>query len=267
VQEQRITVEIDSQIAIVRLNRPDKHNGMDIPMIEALIAAARQLKKNRDIRAVILTGEGPSFCAGIDTKSMFSGGPLKTALAFMPLLKPAANKYQNVCLVWRTLSVPVIAAIHGNCFGAGIQLALGADIRIAAPGAKLSVMEAKWGLIPDMGGMLTLRDHMPRDVAFELTATGRLLAADEALALGLLTRIEDEPLAAAKVLAAQIAIRSPDASAAAKRMFRESWGASEYRVLAAERRWQLRLILGKNQRVATARNMGKPDAAYLPRQW
>ena len=267
MQEQRITVEIDSQIAIVRLNRPDKHNGMDIPMIEALIAAARQLKKNRDIRAVILTGEGPSFCAGIDTKSMFSGGPLKTALAFMPLLKPAANKYQNVCLVWRTLSVPVIAAIHGNCFGAGIQLALGADIRIAAPGAKLSVMEAKWGLIPDMGGMLTLRDHMPRDVAFELTATGRLLAADEALALGLLTRIEDEPLAAAKVLAAQIAIRSPDASAAAKRMFRESWGASEYRVLAAERRWQLRLILGKNQRVATARNMGKPDAAYLPRQW
>ncbi len=265
--EQRVTVEIDQHIAIVRLNRPDKHNGMDIPMIEALIATAKQLKKNRDIRAVILTGEGPSFCAGIDTKSMFAGGSFGKLRAFAPLLKPIANKYQNVSLIWRSLSVPVIAAIHGNCFGAGIQLALGADIRLATPDAKLSVMEAKWGLIPDMGGMLTLRDHLPRDVAFELTATGRIIAATEAQALGLVTRIEADPLAAAKALAMQIATRSPDASAAAKRMFRESWGASEWGVLASERRWQLRMILGRNQRIATARNMGKPDAAYLPRQW
>jgi len=267
VQEQRVTVEIENQIAIVRLNRPDKHNGMDIALIEALIATAKRLKKNRDIRAVILTGEGPSFCAGIDVKSMFAGGAMSTFLAFLPLLKPAANKYQNVTLIWRTLSVPVIAAIHGNCFGAGIQLALGADIRIAAPTAKLSVMEAKWGLIPDMGGMLTLRDHLPRDVAFELTATGRVLAADEALALGLVTRIEEDPLAAAKAMAAQIATRSPDASAAAKRLFRESWSAGEYSVLAGERRWQLRMLLGKNQRIAAQRNMGKPDAAYRPRKW
>lgn len=265
--EQRVTVAIENQIAIVRLNRPQQHNGMDIAMIEALIATAKQLKKNRDVRAVVLTGEGPSFCAGIDVKSMFAGGPLKAVLNFMPLLKPTANKYQNVCLIWRTLSVPVIAAIHGNCFGAGIQLALGADIRIASPDARLSVMEAKWGLIPDMGGMVTQRDHLPRDVAFELTATGRVLTADEAKALGLLTRIEDDPLAAAQTMAAQIATRSPDASAAAKRMFRESWSASEWRVLASERRWQLRLLLGKNQRIAAARNMGKPDAAYLPRTW
>ena len=263
----RVTLSIEGVTAIVRLNRPDKHNGMDISMIEALLATAKQLKKNRDIRAVILTGEGPSFCAGIDTKSMFSGGPMSAVLAFLPLLKPAANKYQNVSLVWRTLSVPVIAAIHGNCFGAGIQLALGADIRIATPDAKLSVMEAKWGLIPDMGGMVTLRDHLPRDVAFELTVTGRVLAASEAQALGLVTRIEADPLAAARALAAQIATRSPDASAAAKRLFRESWSASEYRVLAAERRWQLRMLLGKNQRIASLRNTGKPDAAYLPRKW
>ncbi|MES2684850.1 MAG: crotonase/enoyl-CoA hydratase family protein [Pseudomonadota bacterium] len=265
--EQRVTVAIENQVAIVRLNRPQQHNGMDIAMIEALIATAKQLRKNRDIRAVILTGEGPSFCAGIDVKSMFAGGPLKAVLNFVPLLKPTANKYQNVCLIWRTLSVPVIAAIHGSCFGAGIQLALGADVRLASPSAKLSVMEAKWGLIPDMGGMLTLRDHLPRDVAFELTATGRVLTAAEALALGLLTRIEDDPLAAAKAMAAQIATRSPDASAAAKRLFRESWTASDYRVLAAERRWQLRMLLGRNQRIAAARNMGKPDAAYLPRKW
>lgn len=263
----RVKLEIEGAVAIVRLNRPDKHNGMDIPMIQALIATARQLKNNREIRAVILTGEGPSFCAGIDTKSMFSGGPLKVALAFVPLLKPVANKYQNVCLIWRSLSVPVIAAIHGNCFGAGIQLALGADIRLATPDAKLSVMEAKWGLIPDMAGMLLLREVLPRDVAFELTTTGRIVPADEAKALGLITRVEADPLAAAKALAAQIATRSPDASAAAKRLFREVWSASEHRVLAGERRWQLRMLLGRNQRIATARNTGKPDAAYQLRQW
>lgn len=265
--QERVTVEIADQIAIVRLNRPEKHNGMDIAMIQALIATAKRLQRNRDIRAVILTGEGPSFCAGIDTKSMFAGGPLKTALAFVPLLKPVANKYQNVSLIWRTLSVPVIAAIHGNCFGAGIQLALGADVRIASPEARLAVMEAKWGLIPDMAGMLLLREILPRDVAFELTATGRVLGAEEARALGLVTRIEADPLAAAKALAAQIATRSPDASAAAKRLFREVWNESEYRVLAGERRWQLRLLLGRNQRIATARNTGKPDAAYQPRSW
>lgn len=265
--QERVTVTLENQVAIVRLNRPQQHNGMDIAMIEALIATAKGLKKNRDIRAVILTGEGPSFCAGIDTKSMFAAGPLKMALAFVPLLKPAANKYQNVCLIWRTLSVPVIAAIHGNCFGAGIQLALGADIRLAAPEARLSVMEAKWGLIPDMGGMVTLRDHLPRDVAFELTATGRVLTASEAQALGLVTRIEADPLAAAKAIAAQIATRSPDATAATKRLFRQGWSASEYGALAAERRWQLRLLLGRNQRIATQRNTGKPDATYLPRQW
>ena len=198
---------------------------------------------------------------------MLASGPLKTALAFLPLFKPAANKYQNVSLVWRTLSVPVIAAIHGNCFGAGIQLALGADIRIASPDTKVSVMEAKWGLIPDMAGMVLLREVLPRDVAFELTTTGRVLSAAQAKELGLITHIEADPLAAAKALAAEIATRSPDASAAAKHLFREAWGASEYRALAAERRWQWRIIGRKNQRIAVARNTGKPDTPYQPRQW
>lgn len=265
--QERVTIVIENDIAIVRLNRPQQHNGVDQLMLKALSAAARQLQRNRTIRAVILVGEGPSFCAGIDVKSMFSGGPLGLARAFAPLLKPWANRYQNFALDWRRLSVPVIAAIHGNCFGAGIQLALGADIRIASPDAKLSVMEAKWGLIPDMAGMLLLRDHVPRDVAFELTATGRVVSAEEALALGLLTRVEADPLAAAKTLAAQIATRSPDASAAAKQLFRQAWNASEWGVLAAERRWQLRLLLGRNQRVAIARNTGKPDAAFQPRHY
>lgn len=263
----RVTVTIEDHLAIVRLNRPDKHNAVDQLMIQSMREAVKTVRRNRTIRAVILVGEGPSFCAGIDVKSMFSGPAWKIGLSFLPLFKPTANRYQNFALDWRRVSVPVIAAIHGNCFGAGIQLALGADIRIAHPDTKLAVMEAKWGLIPDMSGMLTLREHLPRDVAFELTATGRVLSAEQAHQHGLLTHVAADPLAAAKALAAEIANRSPDASAAAKHLFREAWSASEHGVLAAERRWQWRLIGRKNQRIASARNMGKPDTPYAPRHY
>lgn len=261
----RVTVTIEGDIAQVRLNRPDKHNGVDLAMLRALKAAVKQLRSNRSIRAVILQGEGPSFCAGIDVKAMFAGGVFSSVGAFLPLFKPWANRYQNWGIQWRRLPVPVIAVVHGNCFGAGIQLALGADIRIAHPEAKFSVMEAKWGLIPDMSGMLTLRDHLPRDVAFELTATGRVLSAAEAKALGLVTHVEADPLAAAKKLAAEIATRSPDATAGAKHLFRSAWGASEWRVLLAERYWQFRCLMSRNQRIASARNLGKPELAYKPR--
>lgn len=263
----RVLVSIEGGVAHVRLNRPDKHNGVDVALIEELIAVARRLKRDKSLRAVILSGEGPSFCAGLDIKGVMGAGPLKVALAFLPLWKPWANRYQVVSMIWRSLSVPVIAAIHGNCFGAGIQLALGADIRIAAPSSRISVMEAKWGLIPDMAGTVLLREVLPRDVALELTYTGRILDAAEAQALGLITRIADDPLAAAKALAEQIATRSPDSVAAAKHLFDEAWGNSEYGALAAERKWQRRLIGRKNQRVASARNLGKPDTPYVPRSW
>jgi enoyl-CoA hydratase/carnithine racemase len=263
----RVRLEIDGSIATVWLNRPDKHNGVDLPMIAALIATAKKLKRNRDIRAVILAGDGPSFCAGLDIKGVMAGGPLMALSAMFSLYKFTPNRYQNVNLIWRSLSVPVIAAIHGNCFGAGIQLALGADVRLASPDARLSVMEAKWGLIPDMAGTVLLREVLPRDVAFELTATARVLSAAEAKELGLITRVADDPLAAAKELAAEISNRSPDATAAAKHLFRAAWSASESGALAAERKWQRRLIGRKNQRIATARNTGKPELAYQPRQW
>jgi enoyl-CoA hydratase/carnithine racemase len=263
----RVHVDIEQHIATVRLSRPDKHNGMDMAMILELIATARALKRDRTLRAVILTGDGPSFCAGIDVKSMLGSGKAGAFKLLLPLLKPWTNRYQRVCLIWRTLSVPVIAAIHGNCFGAGLQLALGADVRIAAPGARLSVMESKWGLIPDMAGSVLLREVLPRDVALELTYTGRVISAEQALALGLLTQVADDPLAAAQVMADEIAARSPDAIAAAKRLFNTAWSGSAHAALAAERRWQLRMLLGKNQRIATARNTGKPDRPYQPRRW
>ena len=263
----RVLVYIEGPIAYVRLNRPEKHNGVDVQTIDELIAAARRLKRNPDIRAVILHGEGPSFCAGLDIKGVMGAGKLKMVLAFLPLWKPWSNRYQVVSMIWRSLSVPVIAAIHGNCFGAGVQIALGADIRLAAPGSRISVMEAKWGLIPDMAGTVLLREVLPRDVALELTYTGRVLDAAEAQALGLVTRVVDDPLAAAKVLAAEIANRSPDSVAAAKHLFDEAWNHSEWGALAAERKWQRRLIGRKNQRIASARNFGKPDLPYAPRSW
>ena len=264
---ERVTVTIDNAIATVRLNRPDKHNGVDTAMIQQLLAAAQGLKRNKHLRAVILTGAGPSFCAGLDVKGMMTVGKWQLLLNFLPLFKPWANRYQNVCLIWRRLPVPVIAAIHGNCFGAGMQLALGADIRLARPDAQLSVMEAKWGLIPDMAGLVTLRDHLPRDVALDLTLSARVLSGTEAQALGLVTRTADDPLAEAQALATRLAQRSPDAAAAAKHLFREGWGSSEHAALAAERKWQRRLIGRRNQRIASARNGSKPDMPYAEREW
>lgn len=262
----RVVVDLQDNLAFVRLNRPDKHNGVDLAMIDELVAAGTALKGNRKIRAVILCGEGPSFCAGLDVKAVMSK-PMTAALAWLSLWKPTTNRYQRMCLIWRELSVPVIAAVHGNCFGAGLQLALGADIRLATPDARLSVMEAKWGLIPDMGGTVLLRDVVPMDVALDLTFSARIVDGQEALRLGLVTRLEADPLRAAHELAQDIAVRSPDAVAAAKQLFREAWPSSERGALAAERRWQRRMIGSKNQRIAVERNQGKADKPFVDRKW
>ena len=160
----RVRVEMHGTVARVTLTRADKHNGMDMAMLEAVRAAARRLKKDRRVRAVVLHGDGPSFCAGLDVKSVF-GSKRAAAKGFAALWSPVRNRFQDWSMAWREVPVPVIACVHGNCFGAGIQLALGADIRIATPDAKISVMESKWGLIPDMGGAALLRELVPLDVA------------------------------------------------------------------------------------------------------
>lgn len=262
---ERVRVETRDNVATVTLTRPDKHNGMDFAMIDGVLAAAKQLKKNRKIRAVILQGEGPSFCAGLDVKSMF-GNPRAAAAAFTALWSPVRNRFQDWSMAWREVPVPVIAVIHGNCFGAGIQLALGADIRIATPDAKISIMESKWGLIPDMGGAALLRELIPIDRAKELTFTGRILSGAEAHALGLVTHVSPDPLEHARQLAAEIETRSPDAVAAAKLLLQQAWDASERGALSAERRWQRRLMGSKNQRIAIKRNLEKSDLPYSPRK-
>lgn len=252
---ERVITELSEGVARVRLARPDKHNGMDFEMLAAVLEACRSLKSDRSIRAAILYGEGPSFCAGLDFKTVLSK-PVRAAAGYAKLWKPTRNDFQAWSMGWRELPFPVIAAIHGNCFGAGIQLALGADIRIAAPDAKLSVMESKWGLIPDMGGAALLRELLPIDVAKELCFTGRVLSGKDAQVLGLVTHLDADPLAAAEKLAAEIATRSPDAIAAGKFLLQDAWHDTESSALGFERQWQRRLMARANQRIAVKNNMG-----------
>jgi enoyl-CoA hydratase/carnithine racemase len=237
----RVSCEIRDDLARVCLRRAEKHNGIDFDMLRAVIDACRSLKRERGVRAVILHGEGPSFCAGLDFKAVLAK-PVRAAAGYAKLWKPTRNDFQSWSMGWRELPFPVIAAIQGSCFGGGIQLALGADIRIATPEAKLSVMEAKWGLIPDMGGAALLRELLPIDVAKELVFTGRVLSGVEAQALGLVTHLDADPLAAAERLAAEIATRSPDAVAAGKLLLQGGWVAEEAEVLGLERLWQRRLL-------------------------
>ncbi len=262
----RVRIERNGLVARVTLARPDKHNGMDFPMLAAVRAAARQLSRDRTLRAVILAGDGPSFCAGLDVRSVF-GDRRAMATGLAALWSPVRNRFQDWSMAWRGLPVPVIAAIHGNCFGAGLQLALGADIRIATPEAQLSVMEAKWGLVPDMGGSALLRELVRIDVAKELAMTGRIISGSEALGLGLVSHVTADPLARAQALAAEVEARSPDAVAAAKLLMQESWHAGEAAALAAERKWQRRVLGRDNQRIATRRNSGKPAEPWRPRRF
>lgn len=249
----RIDLEIDAGIATVSLNRPEKRNAIDWPMLKAWIEAQKQLKNAADLRGVIIRGHGASFCAGLDFAS-FTGTPARVMQAFFQPGSRQANLFQQACFGWRSLAVPVVAAIHGHCFGGGIQLALGADFRFARADAKLSVMEIKWGLIPDMSGIVTLREQIPMDLAKRLLMTGEVFSGSQAKAWNLVTDLADDPEQAARALLQQIAQRSPDAVAAAKGLLQENWCAEPNAVLAAERRWQRRLLVGENQRIAMQRN-------------
>src|SRR5690606_7000490 len=183
---ERVRVSVEGTLARVTLVRADKHNGVDFAMLDEMLEAQRALKSMTSLRAVIVHGEGPSFCAGLDFKTVL-GKPVAAAARYTQLYWRNENEFQTWSMGFRRLGVPVIAAIHGCCFGAGLQLALGADLRIATPDAQLSIMESKWGLVPDMGGAALLREILPIDVAKELTMTGRILSGVEAHVAGLVT--------------------------------------------------------------------------------
>lgn len=251
-------------IAEVRLNRPDKRNALSFALLRELQATARQLAGDRGLRGVILSGAGESFCAGIDLAEL--GNARNRWFAFWELLKPGQSLFQRAFLAWRDLPVPVIAAVHGHCFGAGLQLALAADLRIARPDCQLSIMEARWGLVPDMGLTRSLRGLISADIARELTYSARIISGSDAHGFGLVSRLADDPLAAAMTLANEFAERSPDALLAAKRVLDAMTQASPRRALALEKRWQLKLLLGRNFRIA-GRRVKQPDTAFAPRQY
>lgn len=259
-----LTENADGPIATLRLNRPDKMNAITLDMFDALPAAAENLGANPALRAVILTGAGDHFCSGLDT-SVFQQFAAQMDEMRQRLNTPLdggnANWFQYPAAALQDLRVPVIAAIRGNCFGGGLQFALGADFRIAAPGARFSVMEAKWGLIPDMGITRSLPKLMRADQAKDLFMTARILDAEEALSIGLVTRIAEDPEAAAIAYAETLGQRSPDAVNAAKRLVDESW-ISATDGLALEAELQNRIIGQPNQIEAVMANLQKRSPKY-----
>ncbi len=246
-------------VADVCLVRADKMNALDEAMFSALTEVLAALRSLPGLRAVVLHGEGKAFCAGLDMASFgaMAGGGL-------PELRTRthgpANRPQHVALGWRELPVPVIAAVQGAAFGGGLQVALGADVRLLAPDARLSVMEIKWGIVPDMAGFVLTRALLRDDVLRELTYTGRLVAADEAVALGLATRVCDDPLAEAHALALAIAQRSPSAVRASKRLLNQCAGVvgeGAAALLQAESDEQMALMGQPHQTEAVMANLQK----------
>lgn len=259
---ERVRIEVADHVAVVTLTRPDKHNALDVAMFEQIIAATERLAAAPDVRAVVLHGDGPSFSSGLDVVSIMAAGNGLDGLVDR-VRGEVPNWFQRAAHGWLALPVPVIAALHGNCFGGGLQIALAADIRIAAPDTRLSVMEVKWGLVPDMSITRTLPRLVSIDVAKELTFTGRVFDGLEAHRLGVVTRVAETPLATARELAAEIAARSPDAVRAAKRLYDEAWTADAPRSLALEAELQLGLIGSPNQLAAVSAGLTKEPAEFV----
>ena len=241
MSDERVSVTVGAGIASVRLNRPGKLNAIDHAMFTALSEASAAVAARADARVVVLSGSGRGFCAGLDIASLAGGGMPES---IERRTHGIANLWQHAVWGWRELPVPVIAAVHGVAFGGGLQIALAADIRIVAPDARLAVMEARWGLVPDMAGIALLRGVVREDVARELTYTARQVSGTEAAALGLATRTADEPYAAAMALAAQVAAASPRAVRGAKRLFGLAQDAAAAEILLAESREQQALLAG-----------------------
>ncbi len=262
----RITRQDHGGITTVTLNRPDKMNGLDLEMVHALCEVGKEIRADKSVRVVILRGEGDCFCAGLDFAKV-TRQPTGIMRAFLKPIWRDRNAFQQCCWVWRELPVPVIAVVHGHCYGGGLQIALAADFRFARADARLSVMEIKWGLIPDLTGTKTISELVPIDVAKELAMTGRVISGQEAQALGLVTRLSEDPVAAAQALATELIQKSPDALAGIKKVFHENRTADDSTALANERSIQTRILLGQNQRRAMQAGLKKVPAKFRARQF
>ncbi len=263
---ERITITVDRGVADVRLVRADKMNALDERMFDALVEAGDALARDSAVRCVVLSGEGKAFCAGIDMAALADliGLDDTPAKSLSPRTHGIANKPQQAVLTWRDLPVPVIAAVHGVAFGGGFQVMLGADIRYVAPDTRFSVMEAKWGLVPDMAGTVLMPRLARDDVIRELTYTARIFSAQEALGYGFVTRICDDPRAAAFDTAREIASRSPSAVEAAKRLLNRVPGLPLAEALALESAEQDGILGRPNQLEAVQSQQQKRPAHFRP---
>ncbi len=254
----RVSIIVTDQIADVRLNRADKMNAIDPAMFEGIGAAIDSLADRKDVRCVVLSGEGKAFCAGLDMASMAAGGSGTS---------PDRNDQgsilpQHVTWGWRQLPMPVIAAVHGVAMGGGCQIMMGADIRIAAPGTRFAIRETYWGLVPDMAGFAIWRGLVRDDVLRELVYTAREFDADEALHHGFITRISDDPHAAAMDLAHTIAEKSPHAIRGAKRLCNMAHDAETRDMLLAETAEQMAVIGKPNMMEQVTAHMAKRAAVF-----
>ncbi|MDF2900485.1 MAG: crotonase/enoyl-CoA hydratase family protein [Phenylobacterium sp.] len=269
--EDRIKLELKDGVADVRLIRTDKMNALDDAMFSALIDMGERLKTEKGVRAIVLSGEGRAFCAGLDMGNFGkmasgerSGGQSSSGESLLTPKRTAggSNRAQHAVMVWREQAVPVIAAVHGVAFGGGFQLALAADLRFVTADTRMAVMEIKWGLVPDMAGMVLMTGLVRDDVARELTYTGRIFEGEEAARLGIATRVCADPRAEALALAAEIAGKSPTAIRGAKRLLDMVADADQHAILLAESEEQAALIGSPNQVEAVMSNMQKRAAVY-----
>ena len=253
-----IETTITDNIAHVTLARPEKKNALTFEMFDALTQTGWELAKNTTLRAVVISGQGGAFCAGLDLGTMQSMATkmdeVKASLTEVD--HTGANRFQSPVTVWAHVPVPVIAAVDGVCLGAGMQLALGCDFRIVHPEARMSVMEAKWGLVPDMGITQSLPKLMRADQAKLLIMSARTFSGSEASGLGLVTELSDAPMDAAMALAHDLATRSPQSLAGGKQLVEHAWsGGSQALTLEAE--LQRDLIGSPNQIEAVMANLQK----------
>lgn len=273
-EPERVTVSVDRGVADVRMNRPDKINALDPAMFAGLREAAHRVAADPSVRAVVLSGEGRGFCAGLDLTSIAGmegesqdgggGGPANPARNLEDRVEGSvANWPQEAAYLWTELPVPVIAAVHGVALGGGAQIALAADIRIMAPDARLSILEIRWGLVPDMTGTAMLTRLLPLDVAKELTWTGRMVEGEEAVRLGLATRVSVDPRKDALQLASEIAGRNPDAVRAAKRLLNQSGRVPVAQQLLDESKEMARLIGSPNQSEAVRAYFERREPVFV----
>ena len=270
VMSERIKVDIKDGVADVRLVRTDKMNALDDAMFSALVDTAAELEANKSVRCVVLSGEGRAFCAGLD---MSNFGQMASGERGSPTdgdgegrlekrTHGIANRPQQAVWGWRQLRVPVIAAVHGVALGGGFQVMLGSDIRFVHPETKLSILEVKWGLVPDMSSTALMRLFARDDVVRELTYTGRIFSGTEAHELGFATHVSDTPLEDALTLAREIASKSPDAVQSAKKLYNDLPDRSDAEALLAESITQDRLIGSPNQIEAVMAGMQKRDGNF-----